>query len=99
MALRLFVLAACIGLSGCATVYSVAVSPDRNDVYGGVRLDSRILGAAATNGDVDCGLADCSEPRVWLLASGALCDLPLSLIGDTLLLPYTAIRAAVGSPG
>ena len=93
MRLSILVLAASLGLGGCASVYSVAVGPEPNDIYGGVRLDARIIGAAATNGRVACGLPNCDEPNVWLLTSGAVCDLPLSLIVDTLLLPYTAITA------
>lgn len=93
MKLNILALVTSLGLCGCASIYSVAVGPDPNDIYGGVRLDARIIGAAATNGNVGCGLPDCDEPKVWLLASGAVCDLPLSLIVDTLLLPYTAVRA------
>lgn len=90
------IVAACLtfGLSGCASIYSVAVSPERNDIYGGVRLDARIISAAATDGRVTCGLDNCKEQNVWFLTSGAVCDLPLSLIADTLLLPYTIVAAS-----
>ena len=98
LALRCAAVSCGILLSACASVYSVTVDPARNDVYGGVRLDGRIIGAAATNGSVACGLPNCEAPRVWMLAGGAVCDLPLSLIGDTLLLPYTAIRALTSGP-
>lgn len=95
---RLAALLLGLPLAGCASVYSVTVDPARNDVYGGVRLDGHIIGAAATNGSVSCGLRNCDAPRVWMLAGGAVCDLPLSLLGDTLLLPYTAIRALTAAP-
>lgn len=96
MMLRPATLLASLALCGCASVYSVAVDPSRNDIYGGVRLDGRLIGAAASNGSVHCGLQNCDAPRVWMLAGGALCDLPLSIIGDTLLLPYTLVAAATG---
>lgn len=96
MTLRLAALLCGLAQCGCASVYSVAVNPSRNDIYGGVRLDGRLIGAAATNGNIQCGLQDCAAPRVWMLASGAVCDLPLSFIGDTLLLPYTLAAAAAG---
>lgn len=87
-------LAVALCLSGCASTYSVTVGPEPVRVYGGVHLDGSIIAAAASNGQVDCGLQDCESSRVWMLASAAICDLPLSLIGDTVLLPYTLIASA-----
>ena len=78
--------------AGCASIYSVT---HQNDVYGGVRLDGRILGAAVTNGNVHCGLENCNQTNVWFMSWGAVCDLPLSFVTDTLLLPYTAVAASL----
>jgi uncharacterized protein YceK len=82
-------------LTGCASIYSVSHAPVGNDVYGGVRLDSQILAAAVTNGDVRCGLGNCEQRKVWWLSGPALADLPFSLVLDTALLPYTLVAADV----
>ena len=74
--------------TGCATVYDLATDTGSN-VYGGVRLDSNIIASAATGGGGHCGLQNCDKYAVWSLGLPAVVDLPLSLVGDTLVLPYT----------
>ena len=79
-------------LTGCASLYDVTVDSTANNVYGGVRLDSKIIASAATDGNADCGLRKCDRYTVWGLGIPAVLDFPLSLAGDTLLLPYTLTK-------
>lgn len=72
----------------CASVYTAFLDSDRKDIYGGVRLNYSVLANFTTNGEVPCSLPRC-ESRPWLFVPWALADMPFSLVGDTLLLPFT----------
>lgn len=99
VSLRIASLLLCaLGATGCASVYSVTHGPEHNDVFGGVRLDGRIIGAAVTDGRVHCGLENCEQGTVWWLSGPALGDLPFSLVLDTVLLPYTLVAADISDP-
>ena len=82
-------------LGGCASLYTVSSYPP--PIYGGVRLDSRVIGSAWSRGAMTCGLPYCSGNNVFLYYPGAATDLPFSLVGDTALLPYTLLANAVAA--
>ena len=84
--------------AGCATVYDLAKHSTADNVYGGVRLDGHIIASAATGGGGNCGLENCDKYAVWSLGLPAVIDLPLSLVGDTLALPYTLMRTPQPAP-
>src|SRR4051812_7258911 len=81
-------------LSGCGTAINtfVAHPPDaRTQIYGGVKLDAGVLGHAfdsERNGNDDGPL----DRARWVPL--VIVDLPLSFVGDTLMLPFT-VRAAI----
>jgi len=85
-------------LAGCATVYDLTKHSTADNVYGGVRLDGHIIASAATGGGGNCGLDNCDKYAVWSLGLPAVIDLPLSLVGDTLALPYTLTRTPQPAP-
>lgn len=89
-----FVLSAAL-LSGCASLYTLGSYPP--PIYGGVRLDSRVIGSAWSGGAVTCGLPYCSGNNVYWYYPGAATDLPFSLVGDTALLPYTLLANAAAA--
>jgi uncharacterized protein YceK len=75
---------------GCASLYTTFVEPGGGGiVYGGTRLNCRIIGSAVTGGDIPCGLRNCDQTKVWLLVPLALPDVILSAATDTLMLPVT----------
>ena len=89
---RTFVLHALLALSagGCGTALNTL--EDRRWPYGGVFMDGAMVAGCAAQ----CtGLTPKEEhpkipPETMLLLGGcALLDFPLSLVGDTLTLPYT----------
>ena len=81
-----------VATAGCATVYDLATDTASN-VYGGVQLDGHIIASAATGSGGNCGLQNCDKYAVWSLGLPAVVDLPLSLVGDTLVLPYTLAKS------
>jgi uncharacterized protein YceK len=72
-------LATLLALSGCGTLISDS-SP-----YSGVCLDTKIVAQGIPRG-LGAWTCDIDVPSFWPLA---VLDLPFSLVGDTLLLPFT----------
>jgi uncharacterized protein YceK len=71
-------------ISGCATAFSVATKNEYSRPYGGTQIDYYFLSSpfeAAGSGHMG-SLAFVAWPL-------ALIDLPFSIIGDTVTLPYT----------
>jgi uncharacterized protein YceK len=89
--LRRIVLLACVGLAalsgGCGTLLNTTYfTPDEGGerVYGGVRLDAEVI-------------EDGYGQRSPLVIALFLADLPFTLIGDTVSLPYTVALAMRGA--
>jgi len=81
-------LAAAPGLVGCAS-YSSLFGKDGCKVYGGTRLDATLISeAVAPDRDSDKTKRLESPVLAWEACCG-LCDLPLSVIADTITLPVT----------
>jgi uncharacterized protein YceK len=82
-------------LGGCATIYNVS-SAKESKVFGGVEIDAMLISSGAGHA---LGLI----PENWwdypnragavLFGTAALFDIPLSLAGDTVTLPFTALAA------
>ncbi len=77
-------------LLGCSTVIARAIEENAPPVgapavYSGVKLDAMVVAGAATTGD----------SGMILLSIPAIVDLPLSLVADTLLLPFDLARPDV----
>jgi uncharacterized protein YceK len=80
-------------LSGCGTIYRVFTEEGRNEkgtpIYGGVRTDAKSLGVVTdTRGNRAATYA------MPLTVTCVILDMPLSLVADTLALPYTIPEAA-----
>jgi uncharacterized protein YceK len=89
--LRRTVLLSCVGLAtlsgGCGTMLNTTYfTPDEGGerIYGGVRLDAEVI-------------EDGYGQRSPLVIALFLADLPLTVIGDTLSLPYTLALAMRGA--
>ena|SRR5204863_9568734 len=77
-----------IGPTGCGTVASHVLPPSErptgvSGVYRGTKYDSFMLSVMAESREAAGGYGDPFEPFV-------ICDLPLSVVADTLLLPFDA---------
>ncbi len=85
-------------LPGCATVYTL-VEDEHYDcpVYSGVREDASLIGIDSSS-VFAVGAAGGNPGALVLLSVLAFFDLPLSLVADTVVLPYTAIVCATRPP-
>jgi uncharacterized protein YceK len=88
--IRLLLLAVVVTLSGCGTIVNDCYylrQEGGGQVYGGVKVDAEVAGEKAIEavrpGDVTERL------RAGVAALALAADLPLSLVGDTLSLPWT----------
>lgn len=82
------------GISGCASI--AATFTERGDeaisgskVYAGTRTDLFLIEAA--------GIHSASKTDTFLLRFACVIDLPLSLVADTLFLPYTLTTINTGT--
>jgi uncharacterized protein YceK len=77
---------------GCASL-SVTFNPDpkfgqdKNPIYAGTRFDAEALAAPFDGASSDPG--SWPDPIIWVFYPFFIVDLPLSMVMDTLLLPYT----------
>ncbi len=69
-------------LGGCGTLSNVTDQAPAVRAYGGVQRDWEVLKMAQED---DSGI-------MWAFVPSLVVDLPLSVVGDTLTLPYTALR-------
>lgn len=75
-----FVAAVLPFLGGCGTLSNVTDQAPAVRAYGGVQRDWEVLKMARED---DTGI-------MWAFVPSLVVDLPLSVVGDTLTLPYTA---------
>lgn len=76
-------------LSGCGTILQPSKSHGAA-LYGGVRWDVSFLRAQYLDGKGESGAK--AARRMVLVHALLLFDLPLCLVADTVLLPYTAVN-------
>jgi uncharacterized protein YceK len=80
---------------GCGTLstHGIPEQPDTPRVYRGTQLDAHLLRSGVAPKETD-ETHDGTELRVLILAGSPfiVADLALSLVADTLLLPYDATR-------
>ena len=102
-AIRVALLLSSLPITGCGTVANLVKSrPEEGgkSPFGGVRQDAWCIEAAA-NGEFGFRAHPKSEseqyPQVALMTFCAL-DLPLSLIGDIVMWPYTAAYSYINQP-
>lgn len=83
---RLLALALLTLASGCGTIASFAIDETdrRAEPFGGVRMDARVIDAMGRDALWLCGLC--------------VLDMPLSLVADVVLLPYTSLRTPDPEP-
>ena len=80
---------------GCATAYNVSCKEEAK-VFGGVRLDAKLAYLCLADAS---GLVPHEEFQYFtrqgngVVGTAALFDMPLTLAGDTITLPYTALVA------
>lgn len=87
-----FVVALALCQTGCASLYQTFVTPGTPRVYAGTRFDGRIFACAATREEVSCGVEHTDLTTLWFFwVPFAGFDLPLSVVVDTALLPYTVV--------
>lgn len=74
----------CISIFGCASIEYTFNKPEYDMVYVGTRKEAEFI--AGTVGSLVA-----NEPGNWgvLILPVALFDFPMSIVADTLLLPYT----------
>ena len=73
-------------LSGCASTLFTLAPDDGSKVYVGTRVDAGLIGEWSQGSSV---------PGLHFLIPLCFLDLPLSLVTDTVYLPYTLGREAV----
>ncbi|HEX4613027.1 MAG TPA: YceK/YidQ family lipoprotein [Urbifossiella sp.] len=72
-------------LGGCGTLNNVTEQAPAVRAYGGVRRDWEVLKMVQED-----------DSRImWAFVPSLVVDLPLSLVGDTLTLPYVLVRQAI----
>ena len=82
------VIATCIGLlSSCASLYTTVIPGNQPIPYAGTKLDVNLIRSTIVpkNG---CLPVQCSNDK-WLTYTFATADIGLSVVADTVLLPYT----------
>jgi len=86
--------AICLGATGCGTFGNVAFERTPR-VYGGVRNDAEMIGDGFEFMQADSlqPIAEGGAPIFGLFLVGVgIVDMPLSLAGDTVTLPYVLIK-------
>jgi uncharacterized protein YceK len=91
-------LLSCLPIAGCGTIANVATpNPLVKTPFGGVQHDVREIQQAA-NGDTSNPNAESEHYHRVLVMAFCAADLPLSLIGDVVMWPYTVIYSFINEP-
>lgn len=87
---RLTALCACCLLSACGTLANLngVHGAPANVPFGGTGLDIQAIAG---------GFSDADDSSSWLIIPAGIIDLPFSLVGDVISLPYTIYKTATGN--